>query len=220
METRPLSDRFELRHAATDHALRVTVPARRLLAIDGFGPPGTPDFLLALRTLRSAEQSIRANLAAAGWQGLVPAAAESIWRPEPRVAGDELVDSFASRSEWRWVQLAELPTMADRADAAAAIDAVRQRAGREQPLIRVVDLHEGESLQILAVGGPGAEGDVLRHLLEAMRAEGQEPDRAVHQIFVSDPARVPRDRWRSILRIAMTPGTRDDGQAEGRTTDH
>ena len=99
METRPLSDRFELRHAATDHALRVTVPARRLLAIDGFGPPGTPDFLLALRTLRSAEQSIRANLAAAGWQGLVPAAAESIWRPEPRVAGDELVDSFASRSE-------------------------------------------------------------------------------------------------------------------------
>jgi hypothetical protein len=66
METQPLSDRFELRHAATDHALRVSVPARRLLAMDGFGPPGTPDFLLALRSLRSAEQSIRARLAAAG----------------------------------------------------------------------------------------------------------------------------------------------------------
>src|SRR4051812_33589923 len=101
METQPLSDRFELRHAATDHALRVTVPARRLLAIDGFGPPATPDFLLALKTLRSAEQAIRGKLAASGWQGLVPAAAECVWRPAPKVGASELVDSFATRGEWR-----------------------------------------------------------------------------------------------------------------------
>src|SRR4051794_34773491 len=205
METQPLSDRFELRHAATDHAIRVIVPARRLLAIDGFGPPGTPDFLLALRALRSAEESIRAKLAAAGWHGLVAASAECIWRPDAKIAADEFLGSFASRAEWRWVQLAEVPSMAERADAVAAIDSVRQRAGREQPLMRVVDVQEGESLQILAVGGPDAETDAVQRLLEAVDGEHREPH-AIHQIFVSDPARVPRDRWRSILRLATAPG--------------
>src|SRR4051812_36912782 len=133
METQPLSDRFELRHAATDHALRVTVPARRLLAIDGFGPPATPDFLLALKTLRSAEQAIRGKLAASGWQGLVPAAAECVWRPDPKVGASELVDSFATRREWRWVQLAGGPRGAVSGGGLAAVDAGRGPAGPGRP---------------------------------------------------------------------------------------
>src|SRR4051794_34724407 len=159
METQPLSDRFELRHAATDHAVRVTVPARRLLAIDGFGPPATPDFLLALKTLRSVELAIRGKLAASGWRGLVPAAAEWVWRPDPKVAADELADSFATRGEWRWVQLAEVPGMAVPGDVLVAIDGVRAHAGRAQPLVRVVDVQEGEALQILADGGAQVETD-------------------------------------------------------------
>jgi hypothetical protein len=214
METQPLSDRFELRHAATDRALAVTVPARHLLAIDGFGPPGTPDFLLALRTLRRADQVIRAKLAAAGWQAVVPAASECIWRPGPTVGPEELVDSFTTRGEWRWVQLAEVPSMADRGLAMAAIDEVRAGAGREQPLMRVADVHEDRALQILAVGGPLAETDAVRRVLDAIRAEGHEPEAAIHQIFVSDPARVPRDRWRSILRIPIVPS---EGRGQSRS---
>jgi hypothetical protein len=202
MET-PLSDRFELRHAASDRVLPVKVPSRRLLAIAGFGPPGTPDYLLALRALRLADQAVRAALSAAGWTGLVRGAAECMWQPPPEVPSASIVGSFVGRTDWRWQQLVELPRQAGPDDAAAAIDRVREGAGRERPLIHVVEARESEALQILSVGGPTAEADALRRLVDAMAADGVEGEGAIHQLFVSDPERVPRDRWRSILRVPI-----------------
>jgi hypothetical protein len=203
MDVLPLNDRLDLRHAATDRALAVNVPVRRLFAIDGFGPPATPDHLLALRTLRAADQAVRALLRARGWREQVATAAECLWRPGRTVTPDHIVDSFATRGEWRWTQLAEIPPMATDPEVLASIDSARESAGREQPLIRVIELWEGQALQILSVGGPIAEMQALRRLLDAVGAGSLSWDPVVHQIFFSDPAQSPRDRWRSILRVTV-----------------
>jgi hypothetical protein len=203
MDAIPLDDRLDLRHAATDRALVLNVPVRRLFAIDGFGPPVTPDYLVALHALRAADQAVRALLRVRGWREQLTTAAECLWRPGPTIGPGDIVDSFETRREWRWTQLAEIPAPAADLDVVAAIDAARESAGREQPLIRVIELWEGEVVQILSVGGPRAEVEALRRVLEAVTADGLSWDPIVHQIFFTDPVRSPRDRWRSILRVRI-----------------
>jgi hypothetical protein len=213
MESPPVSDRFELRHAATDHVSLVTVPPRRLFAIDGYGPPRTPDFRLAFDALRAADEAVRAALAHTGSRELARPAAECIWRPGPEVEPDRLVESFATRTEWRWVQLLEVQPIATSAHALDAVDGVRRRAGRDRALIRVVELQELDALQILAVGGDEAETEALRRLLDAVSSGGLDRRGDIHQIFVADPTRVPDARGRSIIRIPVAPAiaTADDG---------
>lgn len=203
MDPLPVSDRFELRHAATDHVSLVTVPPRRLFAIDGFGPPRSPGFDLALETLRAAATQLDATLAGRGPRHRERPLAECLWWPGPTVERDELVGSFATRADWRWEQLLEVSPDATREEALAAIDRVRARAGREQPLLRLIELRELDALQILAVGGRPAEAVALERLLDAVTAGGLTSHGDVHQLFLTDPALVPEDHSRTILRVPV-----------------
>jgi hypothetical protein len=203
MERQPVSDRFELRHAATDQVSRVTVPARRLFAIDGFGPARTPDYLLALEAIRAVEDAVRAHHPAAGSQSVPRPPLECLWRPAGPLEPEVLVRSFASRSEWRWELLIEVPAAASLSSAVAATADVAAGAGREQPLVRVRELRESDAIQTLSVGGPASDAAALRRLLDAASADGLEPAGDIHQILLTDPARVDGPRERSIVRVPV-----------------
>ena len=62
MATELPSDPFELRHAATDRATFVTVPERRMFAIDGLGDPRLAAFVLASDSLRAVEERVRGRV--------------------------------------------------------------------------------------------------------------------------------------------------------------
>src|SRR5690349_15951513 len=109
MDTTAAGDVFDLRHAATDHVTTATVPARRLFAISGFGPPRSSDFAVATTTLARAEAALGDVLRRRGEGAVRRPAIEVLWTPPPDVELGELVDRFGSRDGWRWEQVAGIP---------------------------------------------------------------------------------------------------------------
>jgi hypothetical protein len=205
MDTAAAGDVFDLRHAATDHVTTATVPARRLFAIAGFGPPRSSDFAVAATTLGRAEAALNDVLRHRGAGSVRRPAIEVLWTPPPDVAVDELVDRFAARDGWRWEQVAGIPAQATAEDIQAAVDRARREAGREEALLHVVQLVEGPVLQLLQVGGPANEVDTLRRLLAAVDEARLAAHGPIHQLFLSGADTIGGDRQRSIVRVAVGP---------------
>jgi len=205
MTTEPASDRFELFHAATDRAMIVVVPERRMFAIDGLGDPRAADFLFASKTLRIAAELLRVRLAREYGVERRVGVLECAWWTHPEPPSQDLAQAFADRSTWHWQQMIEIPSEATDEDAAAAIDEARARAGRPAPLLRVIRFAEGRSAQILHVGGPAREHESVQALYHAVAVAGLRPHGHLHEIRTADYERVPDDRARSILRLPIEP---------------
>lgn len=197
------TDRFELRHAATDRATIVVVPERRMLAIDGLGDPRATDFVFASETLRSAGEILRARVAREYGIKSEPAVLECAWWTHPEPPSQDLVEAFADRRAWHWQQMLEIPPSATDDDAAAAIDEARSRAGRPAPLVRIIRFAEGRSAQILHVGGPETQPRSVQALYDAVARAGLRPHGHLHEIRTADHQRVPDGRARSILRLPI-----------------
>jgi hypothetical protein len=182
----------------------VAVPQRRLFAIDGVGAPGAADFRLASATLHDVANTLRREIGS-GRAGTTPRVVEVAWWTHPEIAPEETADAFADRSTWHWQQMIEIPARAEIGDAEAAIDATRRAAGRTVPLVRVIELEEGQAAQILHIGGRAGEPESVRKLYAAIAEAGLRPRGHLHQIVLADPAEVPEGRARSILRLPVEP---------------
>lgn len=203
MTTEPASDRFELRHAATDRAMIVVVPERRMLAIDGLGDPGAADFAFASQTLRTAGERLRVRLAREYGLERRVGILECAWWTHPEPPSQDLAEAFADRSTWHWQQMLEIPSEATDEDVEAAIDETRTRAGRPAPLVRLIHFTEGRSAQILHVGGPATQPRSVQALYDAVARAGLRPHGHLHEIRTADHERVPEERARSILRLPI-----------------
>ncbi|HEX5147585.1 MAG TPA: hypothetical protein VFW02_00800, partial [Candidatus Limnocylindrales bacterium] len=193
----------ELRHAATDRAMIVVVPERRMLAIDGLGDPRSTDFTFASQTLRTAGELLRAILIRELGIERRVGVLECAWWTHPEPPSLDLAEAFADRSTWHWQQMIEIPSEATDDDVAAAIDEVRDRSGRPAPLVRLIRFAEGRSAQILHVGGASTQHRSVQALYDAVRAAGLRPHGHLHEIRTADHERVPADRARSILRLPI-----------------
>lgn len=196
------SDRFDLRHAATDRAMVVVVPERRLLAVGGLGSPRGADFKLASDTLRMIATDIRGRLRRDRLPTSRVGHLEATWSSH-EVSPEDVPAAWSARSDWHWVQMVEIPPAATDATVGAAIDAARMNAGRETPLVRLVRITEGRAAQILHVGGHDSEPDALRKLYSGVVEAGLQPRGPVHQIVLADPAVVPTERATSIFRLPI-----------------
>jgi hypothetical protein len=197
------SDPIELRHAATDRATIVMVPERRLLAIDGVGSPASGAFRLASATLRQVGGELRSRLHQTRGLDTRVGILECAWWIHPEVAPDAMADAFVDRTSWHWQQMLEIPSRASDDEAEAAIDATRQRAGREVPLVRLIHFVEGRAAQILLLGGVASEPDGIRQIVAAVATAGARPRGHLHELYLADPDQVPVSRARTILRLPI-----------------
>jgi len=198
-----LPDRFELRHAATDHPTFVVVPARRMFAVDGLGDPRVAAFVLASDALRATEERVRGHVQHATGRRIVAADLECAWWTHPEPPPEDLAASFADRSTWHWQQMIEIPPEATNEEAQASIDETRASFGRPLPPVRVIQFEEGRSAQILHLGGPADEHRSVVALYDAVAREGLHPHGHLHEIRLADYERVPDGRARAILRLPI-----------------
>jgi hypothetical protein len=199
------TDAFDLRHAATDRVTGVTVPARRLFAIRGFGPPRSSDFAVAGTTLLGADARLRETLRRRGIPATTRPAREVLWTPGPQVVAGELARAFTARDGWRWEQVVAIPGVAATDEIEAAVESVRHATGGDQPVPHVVVVAEGPAMQLLQLGGPASETETLDRLLAAAADEGLTLHGPVHQIYLSAVDTIGTDRQRSIVRVPVAP---------------
>jgi len=199
------TDTLELLHAATDRATIVTVPERRMYALDGLGDPSGTGYAGAIETLHAVADGLRAQLHVERHLETRVAPIECAWWTHPEPTPAEVPDRFADRATWHWQQMVEIPRRASDEEAERALETARRDVVRDAGLVRIIRFAEGLSAQILHVGPPAAAPNSVRRLFDAVAAAGLNPRGHLHEIHVSDPRHVPPERSRSILRLPVEP---------------
>jgi hypothetical protein len=179
------------------------VPASRYLAVDGRGAPGEVAFRDAMAALYPVAWTlhfdVRKRLGASPPVG----ALEGLYWVEPdRPLPMDLIgtESWLPK-DWHWRLMLPVPTDGRGDEIVAAIDKVAaSRNPRSLGLLRVIEVKEGLSAQVLHVGPYDAEQPTLVRLRDAIRAAGLRPHGCHHEIYRSDPGRTTPDRLKTVIR--------------------
>lgn len=176
----------------------VDVPPMRYLAIDGRGDPNrAPEYVAAVEALFATAYAVKFLSKRELGRDLVVAPLEGLWRADdPR--------SFVTRDKtaWSWTMLIAQPDWIEEGHVEAAIGRV---AAKTDPSalerLRLFELHEGRSVQILHVGSYDDEGPTLARLHDEFLPEhGLTFNGDHHEIYLSDARRTAPEKLRTVLR--------------------
>lgn len=168
----------------------VEVPAARVLAIDGTGPPGGDEFQQAVAALFSVAYT--AKFTAKKERGVAVKV--------PPLEG--LYDA-----NWAWTLLLRLPDeLDDELVERARAEAAAKRALPAIAEVHVESLDEGPSAELLHVGPYSEEAPTIEQLHAYIRAAGRRPRGRHHEIYLGDPRRTKPERLRTMIRQPVTAG--------------
>lgn len=164
------------------------------LTVQGRGGPGTAEFGRAVGALYGTAYTLKFAMKARGHDFKV-GALEGMWT----ATGGGKTALAAPKSTWRWKLLIRVPDTVTPAAARDALAALREKKG-DTPLVALERLREGAAVQMLHVGAYAAEPRSLAKMDAFVRERRLRYRGAHHEIYLSDPRRVPPERFRTILR--------------------
>lgn len=176
----------------------VDVPSRRFFMVDGTGVPEESEaFKDAMGALYGLAYTLHFDLKRRGVDAGV-GAIEGLWASGP---GDLLLLDEGDRGDWRWTLLLPIPEAATGDDIAAATAELRRK--KNPPalgLVRVEELAEGTSAEILHVGPYDAERPTIERLHAAIAEAGRRPRGRHHEIYLGDPRRAAPEKLKTVIR--------------------
>ncbi|HLO34625.1 MAG TPA: hypothetical protein VK194_01020, partial [Candidatus Deferrimicrobium sp.] len=149
------------------------IPPRRVVMIDGSGPPGPEAFAPRLPGLYTTAYKLRFGLKARDVLGKVRPLEGLWWTADGSTDLDAIFGGGQGREDWRWSLFIALPEEATEAEIADAVEA--GRAKLEPPYaasLRVETFDEGRVAQLLHVGPYAAERASIERLHQAATAAG------------------------------------------------
>ena len=178
----------------------LTVGPAKYLAVQGKGEPAGAAFQIAIGALYAVAFTIKMTRKFAGKADYKVAWLEGLWW------GPNKAKPFAVKSprDWRWKLLIRTPTFVSPRDLARAQRSLLEKG--KAPEVRKVKLEtirEGRCVQMLHVGPYEAEPATLEAMHEFARSAGLEFRGVHHEIYLSDPRRVPPGKLRTILRHSV-----------------
>lgn len=180
-------------YAGSREPTLVDVKPGRYLVVEGTGDPNGEEFRRKAGALYGAAYAIKFARKKAG-QDFKAGALEGLWW-----ANGDGAPFSAPRADWRWKLLLRVPQFVTAADVRRAAGELRAK-GRPVAEVCVETLREGRCVQALHVGPYGDEPHTLARLDEFARQRGLRYRGAHHEIYLSDPRRVPASKIRTILR--------------------
>jgi hypothetical protein len=182
-----------------DPVLVETQPAN-YLAIDGMGEPGGDQFSRRVGALYAVAYTLKMTKKKAGQDYVVAKLQAQYWG----VGGP---GDFSSEpmSEWNWKLMIRTPdfvTEADVADAKASCLAKKSDVP-EIGKVNLVQINEGTCVQLLHIGPYSDEERSIKRMNEFAKEKGLSFHGLHHEIYLSDPRRVPPERLKTILRMPV-----------------
>lgn len=184
---RPSSKKFQI----------VDVPPLNFIMADGEGmPDDSPSFQHAVEALYNVAYHMKFSSKQGGGPDWVVMPLEGLWWVH---GGKDFVS--ASREEWRWTLMIAQP---DEAAEDLFQAAVRETAAEKDlpalPSLRWERYHEGLAAQIMHIGPNDQEVGTLKKMHAFLTEQGYEMHGKHHEIYMSDPRRVPPERLKTVLR--------------------
>ncbi|MEX0627634.1 MAG: GyrI-like domain-containing protein [Cucumibacter sp.] len=175
----------------------VEVPEMAFAMVDGQGDPKlAADYQGGLSWLYTVSYRLKFTSKAELQRDYTVPPLEALWWADDMTA-------FVSgrRQDWRWTQLIMVPDWITREMFEAAKSEAGKKLGSAPGSLRLERFHEGLSVQILHVGPYDAEAPTIRKLHEEfLPANGLVENGRHHEIYLSDPRRVPPRKLKTVLR--------------------
>lgn len=177
-------------YAAPRKPVLLTIKRARYLGISGKGAPGAPAFQAAIGALYNVAFTVKMARKFAGRDYTV-SKLEGIWPGMPP-------------KPWRWQLLIRVPEFITAAEVSGAQRSLVARG--KSPLVKsvkLVALVGGRCAQMLHVGPYDKEEPTLDAMRALAASRGLRFKGVHHEIYLSDPRRVPAARLKTILRYPV-----------------
>lgn len=183
-------------YAAAKSPVLVDMAPAKYLTFTGSGAPASEGFQKAVGALYGVAYTIKMTKKFAGQDYKVCGLEGQWWGAEGGA------DFWAQSPEtWNWRLMIRVPDFIKASDLKEAIQALRKKGkGEEVASVKLETIKEGRCVQMLHVGPYAEEGATISRMLEFAGRSGLTCKGHHHEIYLSDPRRVPASRLRTILR--------------------
>lgn len=182
-------------YALSREPVLVTVGSGKYLTVTGMGAPQSSEFQHKLGALYGCAYTIKFDSKVRLGRDFKVGVLEGLWWADGHTA-----DAFTTpKSTWRWKLLIRVPGFVTTNTVAKALEVLRAK-GRPTAAVKLETIREGRAVQALHVGAYGDEPVTLEKMSSFARARRLRFRGKHHEIYLSDPRRVPPARSRTILR--------------------
>lgn len=172
-----------------------TKPAQ-YLAIDGSGAPGGPQFEAKIGALYGMAFTIKMTWKFSGRQDYAVGKLEALWW-----ALKGQVFPPAKPEDWQWKLMIRTPDFITPEETAKAVEALAKKGkSPEASQVKLETIEEGRCVQMLHIGPYDREGETVAIMKAFTKTQGLRFAGKHHEIYLSDPRRVPPERLKTILR--------------------
>jgi hypothetical protein len=204
MKPSPKLDLYKLHkaeYAATRKPALVELKPATYLAISGQGAPGGDLFTASIGALYGVAFTIKMTRKFAGEQDYAVCKLEGQWWCD---AGNDFAS--APRKSWQWNLRIRTPDFITKEELQKAV-AVLLKRGKPTDVkrVRLETLQEGLCVQMLHVGPYDSEHQTIVLMKSFADQKNLEFHGKHHEIYLSDPRRVPPEKLRTILRAPVRP---------------
>lgn len=180
----------------------VEVPKWNYLMIDGEGNPNTSQsFHNAVEALYSLSYTLKFMVKKGTLginYGVLPL--EGLWW-----ADDMSSFSVDDKDSWKWTLMIMQPNLITEDLVKQAMEQVRTKKNPlALPLLRFESFEEGKAAQTLHIGPFSEEGPTIKRVHAFIEENGSQRRGKHHEIYLSDTRRTAPEKWRTIIRQAMS----------------
>ena len=177
----------------------VNVKPAQYLSIDGKGEPGGESFRGMMMALYGVAYTVKFIKKFAGRDYKV-CQPEGLWWGSGRGT-----DFFKKPPKtWNWKLLIRVPDFIKAEDIEDAVEKLKEKGrGDGTEKVKLETIREGQCVQMLHIGPYDKEQDTIAQMVEFVAEKGLGCHGRHHEIYLSDPRRVPTSRLRTILRYPV-----------------
>ena len=173
----------------------VEIEEGRFLTIEGKGSPDGDEFQAKVNALYSLAYGVKNICKREGKDFVVPKL-EGLWWVESDKPALEV-----PREEWRWKLLIRMPEFVTY----EIVEKSRKEVIKKKNIelvkeIRFEKMKEGKCVQILHIGPYSTESESIEKMKKFMEDRNLIENGPHHEIYLSDPRRVPPEKLKTILR--------------------
>ena len=189
-------------YVAPKKPVLVTITKTRYLTIEGQGPPDSEEFTSRLGALYAIAYTIKMTRKFDGGQDYTICKLEGqYW-----TSGGQQEFSAGLPDDVSWMLMIRTPDFVERGELAQAAKVLLDKGkDKEVSRVKLEAFSQGQCVQMLHLGPYEREHETLALMREFAAAEGLRPHGRHHEVYVSDPRRVPPERLKTILRMPVKP---------------
>ena len=187
-------------YVAPKQPVLVEIPQAKYLAITGRGAPGGEEFSAKIGALYGAAFTIKMTRKFADKGDYVVCKLESqMW-----LDGDIQNSSDINPEQWNWKLFIRIPDFVGDEDLHQAQKTLLEK-GKEPEIehVKFETISEGLCVQMLHVGPYDKEPETVEIMAAFAQEQGLELYGRHHEIYISDPRRVPTEKLKTILRMPV-----------------